>query len=112
MAVKKHLLHLMLVLSIGLLPMLNVSAMSMEHAASAPMDCIDCDRVKAGLDGSCLQMDCSSVSQSCGSHTSATYLPVSSLVEVIPFIQIDDAGRITPDYRQNLIDPIFRPPIA
>jgi len=110
--IKKYLIHCLLALCIGLLPVLNASAMSVEHPACMPMDCFDCDPVELELDGSCENQDCNSITQSCGSHTSANYLPASSLVEYVPFEHINALSRYDSDYRQYVTDQIYRPPIS
>ena len=84
MAIKKYLIHCMLAICVGLLPALNSNAMSVEHSDSMPMDCLDCDPVEMNLDSPCKNQDCNSITQSCGSHTSANYLPPSPLVEHVP----------------------------
>jgi len=112
MAIKKYLIHCMLAICIGLLPVLNASAMSVEHSDSMTMDCIDCDPVEMNHDSPCKSQDCNSITQSCGSHTSANYLPPSPLVEHVPEVQINSLSRYDSDYRQGVTDQIYRPPIA
>ena len=112
MAIKKYLIHCMLALCIGLLPVLNASAMSVEHSDSMLMDCIDCDPVEMDFDSHCKNQDCNSITQSCGSHTSANYLPPSPLVEHVPEVQINGLSRYDSDYRPGVNDTIYRPPIA
>lgn len=112
MTAKRHIIHFMLAFCIGILPVLNASAMSVEHSPSLPVDCLDCDLFESGLEKPCEKMDCDSISQSCSSQAGANYLPALSFVEVIPFAQGNDPGRSASDYRQNLTDSIYRPPIA
>ena len=112
MAIKNHLIHCLLALCIGLLPVLNASAMSIEHSVSMTMDCIDCDPAEMNHDSPCKNQDCNSITLSCGSHASANYLPPSPLVENVPEMQINGLSRYNPDYRPGVNDTIYRPPIA
>lgn len=112
MAIKKYLIHCMLALCIGLLPVLNAGAMNVEYSDTMLMDCIDCDPAEMNHDSSCKNQDCNSVTQSCGSHTSANYLPPSPLVDNIPEVQINGPGQYNPDYQPGVNDTIYRPPIA
>ena len=112
MATKKHLIHYLLAFCIGLLPVLNASAMHVEHSASAPLSCIDCEPGEKKLDDSCDDKACSSITQSCGSHSCASYLPAAPSVEGMSFAQINSPGRYDPDCRQGVTDQIYRPPIA
>ena len=112
MAIKKHLVSYLLALCIILLPVLNASAMSVEHSAVMPMNCLDYDPVEMKLDNPCEDQDCNSIAQSCGSHTSANYLPPPPLVEHVPEVQFNCLSRYDSDCRQGVTDQIYRPPIA
>lgn len=109
---KKHLIHCLLAVCIGLLPMLSAGAMSVEHMDSVAMDCPDCAPVERHLDSGCEDHECSYVGQHCGYHTCASYLHVSPLVENIPVTQVNDLPRYDSSYRQAITDQIYRPPIA
>ena len=112
MAIKKYLIHCLLALCIGLLPVLNASAMSVDHSGTMPMDCADCGPVEMSNDSPCKNHDCNSNPESCGSHNSVNYLPPSPLVESLPGRQINGLSRYDPDYRPGVSDRIYRPPIA
>lgn len=112
MAIKKHLIHCLLALCVGLLPVLNANAMSVEHSASGPMDCLDCDPVEMNMDKFCGDQECDSLTQSCASHTCVIYLPTSASFENVYIAQSGDPKRYVSDYRRRATDPIYRPPIA
>lgn len=103
---------MLLALSIALMPVLNVSVASAEHPESMLMHCVDCDLAEVTHDASCKNLDCSTIVQSCGLSTGAGYLPVSSLAEIIPSTHVINPGRNRSEYRQNVTEPIYRPPIA
>ena len=108
----RYFIHFLLALCIGLVPVLDAAAASAGHSDPMPMDCIDCDPGEFVHDGACENQDCSTIVQSCGSLTGASYLPVSSLVETSPITRVINPGRNHSGYRQNLTEPLYRPPIA
>ena len=112
MAINKHFIHFLLVFCIGLQPALSAIAASADHSASAPMHGLDCDPAGTGADHGCADTDCDSITHSCSSQPGASFLPVSSLAEDIPIARKNALNLSDPDYRQNLTDPIYRPPIA
>ncbi len=112
MATKKYIIHCLLVLCIVLQPALSAIEINPEHSASAPMHGFDCDPAEVDLDDTCADTDCNPVTHSCGFNAGANYLPASSLAENIPIAQKVDLNLNEPDYRQNITDPIYRPPIA
>ncbi len=112
MANKKYLIHWLLALCIGLLPALNVSAMSVDNPAPMPMDCVDCGMPDMNHDNSCQDQGCSSIFQSCQAHSGATYLPVAGVFESASTRETGNPDRSGTASLPDLADPIYRPPIA
>ncbi len=112
MAIRKYIIHCLLVFCIGLQPALSAIVTDADHSAPAPVHGLDCDPAEMGVDGACANMDCDSITHSCGSQAGANYLPVSALVENIPLAQTSDRNLNDPEYRQSPTDPIYRPPIT
>ena len=112
MTKNRRFIHFLLALGIGLMPVLNLGVASAGYPDSMPMDCVDCDLAEVIHDDSCKSLDCSTIVSSCGFANGAGYLPVSFLVESIPIARVINPGRDHSDYRPNLSEPIYRPPIA
>ncbi len=111
MAIKKRIIHCLLVFCIALQPALGAIAMDVEHSTSGHMHELDCDPVGSMKDV-CADTDCRSITHSCSSQAGASYLPASSLIEDIPGAKTSDRILNDPEYRQNITDPIYRPPIT
>lgn len=112
MANKRYLIHWLLALCIGLLPALNVGAMSVDNPAPMPPDCLDCGPVGMHHDNACKDQGCASISQSCQSHSGANYLPVAAVFESASTRHMENPDRSDAAILQDMTDPIYRPPIA
>ena len=112
MANKKYLIHWLLALCIGLLPAMNVSAMSVGDPADMPMECLDCGPVEMNHGSTCQDPGCSVISQSCQSHSAANYLPASTVFESGLTRYIGNPRRSVTVSLQDIADSIYRPPIA
>jgi uncharacterized protein involved in copper resistance len=112
MTIKKHLLHCLLAFCIGMLPVLSVSAASLEHTATAPMDCADCGPMDMDHGDLCEHQDCASITQSCQSSSAASCLPAAAALETAPGRLVGNPDRSDAPGLREINDSIYRPPIT
>ena len=112
MTIKKHLLHCLLAICLGLLPVLSGGGASFEHAANAPMDCADCGPMDMDHGGLCQHQDCGSRTQSCQSSSAASCLPASAAVATAPGRLVGSPDRSDAPGLREMDDSIYRPPIT
>ena len=105
-------LLLLLMLSIGLVPLQNLNAGNMDHMESMLVYCAGCDMDKGGAQGACDDAQCMMWTGYCGAQNITSILSRSFRASVNRQVLVGYRHSVTSGYQSHLDFSIYRPPIA
>ena len=111
-ACKKKLLHSLLILAIGLMPVAVLSMDDMHHMNPLSAGSTDCEQMAMATDPSCDHESCVSMGHVCGANSATGFITESLLGDINPLPETVKHSQGDIRYRLRLKDSIYRPPIA
>ena len=108
----KTALLFLLMFCIGMLPLQNLNAGTVDHMESMLLDCANCDKDDGVARGSCDNAQCILSAGFCGTQNITSFLS-KSLRAPMPRQSLASSWRpVKSQYRSHLDFAIYRPPIA
>jgi hypothetical protein len=112
MRLKKHLINYLLIVCIGLMPSLGLSAAVTDHDNLMWEHCIDSMAMETVGHDSCSSDICFSFAGHCGSGFSFTILSAAVINQGVVAARMTGHDRLDSRFRSHLVFSIYRPPIV
>jgi len=112
MRLKKHLVNYLLIVCIGLMPSLGLSATVTNHDNLLSERCIDSMAMDTVGHGLCSSDNCFPFAGHCGFGFSVTILSAPVINQAVAAVRMTGRDRLDSRFRSHLLFSIYRPPIV
>ena len=112
MARNRKLIHCLLILSIGFMPVFGLGAADMQHLDHASTGCFDCDPTEMAVDLSCDSEGCLTAAHTCGANFSTGFIPENTGSINNQLSRLVNKLSVESIFRSHLAESIYRPPIS
>jgi len=112
MARNRKLIHCLMILCIGLMPVFSLSASELQHVDHASSGCLDCNPIEMAIDLSCGGEDCVPSAHACGANFCAGFVPENAVSAISQSVRLINSPPVETSFRSHLAESIYRPPIS